>query len=99
MTHIYTAGAQPATGWIDRCDEVEIRGGFGVGEMIWCDCCGQKHPAEDCVVQCYYDGLSVWCAPGKGCKDPVEIARKWLIEHNNRSLAQKARRQRERMAA
>jgi len=96
MTHIYTAALQPATGWIDRCGETELRGGFGVGEMIWCDCCRQKRVAEDCVVQCYYDGLSVWCADGNGCKSPDEIERKRAAEFANRSVAQRARRNRER---
>ena len=95
MTHIYTANTQPATGWIDQCGEVEIRGGFDAGEMIRCGCCGKKRPAEDCVVQCYYDGMSVWCAHGKGCKDPLVIAAKKAREFCNRKAGQIARRAKE----
>ena len=98
MTHIYTANTQPATGWIDQCGEVEIRGGFDAGEMIRCGCCDKKRPAEDCVVQCYYDGMSVWCAEGKGCKSHAEIEQKRLIAHGNRSRGQIARRAKEKTA-
>jgi len=97
MVSIYTTHMQPATGWIDQCGEVEIRGGFDAGEMIRRGCCDKKRPAEDCVVQCYYDGMSVWCAEGKGCKSHAEIEQKRLIAHGNRSRGQMARRAKERL--
>lgn len=91
MTHIYTAQMQPATNFIDRCSEVEIVGGFEPNLMIFTDCCNKKRPAKDCVVQCYYDGFRVWCAPEKGCKDPQWIAEKKAREFANRSAGQKKR--------
>ena len=59
--------------------------------LLWCECCGKRHPAKNCVVQSYYDGLNVWCVDGKGCKDPRVIAAKKRREYRNRSVAQKAR--------
>ena len=93
--HIFSAELQPATGFFDQCGEVEFRGGWGPGEMIRCGCCGKKRLAKNCVVQCYYDGLRIWCADGHGCKHPQAIARKRWQEHMNRSRAQQARRSRE----
>ena len=96
MLHIYTADHQPATAWIDRCGERELHGGFNPDDKIYTNCCGKKRLANRCVVQCFYDGMSVWCAPNCGCKHPQEIARKRRLEHMNRSRAQQARRLRER---
>ena len=91
MIHIYTETMQPATNFIDRCGEVEFSGGFDPEKRIYTHCCGEKSPAKDCVVQCYYDGLRCWCAPGKGCKDPKVIEEKIAKEFRNRSAGQKAR--------
>lgn len=96
MLHIYAAQLQPAIAFIDRCGEVELSGGFAPNKLIFTDCCGKKRTARNCVVQCYYDGLRIWCAEGCGCKHPQEIARKCRREHMNRSRAQQARRARER---
>ena len=95
MLHIFTANFQPATGWIDNCGEVELRGGFAPTDKIYTDCCSKKRLASKCIVQCFYDGLRVWCAPECGCKNPNVIAKKRRAEHMNRSRAQQARRQRE----
>ena len=95
MLHIYTAKKQPATDYLDQCGEVEFRGGWKPEEMIRAQCCWKKRPAKNCVVQCFYDGLYVWCAEGYGCKHPQAIATKRRREHMNRSLAQQARRARE----
>lgn len=95
MLHIYTAPMQPATDYEDGHGEMRWRGGWKPEEMIRCECCGKKRPAKHCVVQCYYDGLRLWCAPGHGCKDPQAIATKRRREHMNRSRAQQARRARE----
>ena len=67
--HIYTAALQPATDYVNRSLEVELRGGFEPDTMIYTDCCIKRRPAKNCLVQCYYDGLRVWCAPGCGCKE------------------------------
>lgn len=96
MLHVYTASLQPATDFVDRCGEVEFRGGYYPETMVYCQCCGKKRQAKNCTVQCYYDGLRVWCAEGHGCKHPQAIARKRRQEHMNRSRAQQARRMRER---
>lgn len=93
--HVYTAAMQPATAFVDRCGEVEIEGGFDAGTMIYTHCCGKKRLAEKCVVQCFYDGLSIWCAAGHGCKHPGALATKRRREHMNRSRGQQARRLRE----
>ena len=95
MLHIYSAKMQPATAYLDQCGEVEIRGGWKPDEMIRSECCGKLRPAKNCAVQCYYDGMRVWCADGHGCKHQQAIARKRRQEHMARSRAQQARRARE----
>lgn len=90
--HIYTTNKQPATDYIDQCGEVDFRGGFAPEKRIYTDCCGKKRKAKYCIVQCYYDGLNVWCADGRGCKNPLVIARKRWLVHMRRSRAQQARR-------
>lgn len=95
MLHIYTAKMQPATNYLDECGEVSFRGGWKPKELIYCECCMTRRPARDCVVQCYYDGMRIWCADGKGCQDPEVIAEKRRAAHMNRSRAQQARRARE----
>lgn len=99
MLHLYTTSKQLATAWTDHCGEVPLSGGWKPDDMILTECCGKKRKAKNCVVQCYYDGLCVWCADGKGCKHPQAIARKRWNEHMNRSRSQQARRERERAAA
>lgn len=91
MLHIYTETMQPATGWTDTHSGEPIQMGFEPEKLIYTDCCGKQRPAKDCMVQCYYDGLSIWCAPEKGCKDPQVIAEKKAKEFANRSAGQKAR--------
>ena len=91
MTHIYTETMQPATGWTDTYSSEPMQMGFEPEEMIYTNCCNMQRPAKDCVVQCYYDGLSIWCAPDKGCHDPKVIAERKAREFANRSAGQKAR--------
>jgi len=91
MLHIYTETMQPATGWTDMHSGEPMHMGFEPEKLIYTDCCGKQRPAKDCVVQCYYDGLIVWCALDKGCKDPLVIAEKKAREFANRSAGQKAR--------
>lgn len=98
MLHIYTAAMQLATDYEDGHGEMMWRGGWKPEELIRCECCGKKRLAKNCVVQCYYDGLRLWCAEGHGCKHPQAMAMKRRREHRNRSLAQQARRARERAA-
>lgn len=91
MLHIYRTDAQPATGWIDTHSGEPIRMGFDQGKLLWCLCCDKQHPASDCVVYSYYDCTLIYCADGRGCKDPQVIAAKKAREFANRSAAQKAR--------
>jgi hypothetical protein len=93
--HIYTEKMQPATNWTDTHSGEPMQMGFVPEQPLCTHCCGAALTAKDCVVQCYYDGLSIWCADGRGCKDPEVIAAKRRREHRNRSLAQQARRARE----
>ena len=95
MLHIFTEKLQPATNWTDNHGPEPMRGGFDPEEVIYTECCKTKRPAKDCVVQCYYDGLSVFCADGHGCKDPVTIAKKKAEQSLRRSIAQKKRFARE----
>jgi len=94
--HIYTAANQPATGWVDTHSGEPIQMGYPPERMIYAQCCGKMRLAKNCVVQSYYDGPSIWCATGHGCKHPQSIAKKRRGEHMNRSRAQRARRARER---
>jgi hypothetical protein len=89
--HIYTEKLQPATCWTDIFLNPPRQIGFDPNKMIYTKCCEKLRPAKDCVVQSYYDGLDIWCAPEKGCKDPKVIAEKKAREFNNRSTAQKKR--------
>ena len=89
--HIYTAALQPATHWVDNCGPEPMIFEWPAGRLLWCRCCCTRHRAVNCVVQAYYDGLSIWCAHGKGCKDPRVIAAKRRREHRNRSAGQRRR--------
>lgn len=91
MLHIYTEAMQPATGWTDTHSGKPMQMGFEPERLIYAHCCGKQRPAKDCVVQCHYDGLNIWCAPDQGCKDPQAIAAKRAREFANRSAGQKAR--------
>ena len=89
--HIYTEKIQPATSWIDPHSGEPMQMGFDPEKLIYAHCCDHPRQAKDCNVQCYYDGLSIWCAPDKGCKDPQLIAARKAREFRNRSAGQKAR--------
>ena len=93
--HIYTAKKQLATGWVDTHSGEPIKMGFEPQEILYPLCCQKQRPASDCVVQSYYNGFDVWCAPNKGCKDPLFIAEKKAREFHNRSVAQKKRYKKE----
>jgi hypothetical protein len=89
--HIYRERAQPATRWIELAGQPDQAVIWPDNKLLWCGCCGKTRRAKNCVVQSYYDGLYVWCAPGKGCKDPKAIQAKKRREFRNRSRGQKAR--------
>lgn len=91
MLHIYTTKMQPATGWTDWNGDEPVAMGFEPDRLIYTECCHKQRKAEDCVVQCYYDGLRVWCAPDRGCQDPQFIAEKKARAFRNRSEGQKKR--------
>ncbi len=92
MNHIYAPALQPATGWIDTSGGEPIHSGFPPEALIYTVCCNKKRMAKNCVVQCCYDGLNIFCAPGHGCKDQAVIAEKKAREFANRSAGQRARR-------
>lgn len=89
--HIYTASSQPATAFTDHNFDPPYQSGFAPNKILWAECCGKRHRAANLVVQCYYDGLRIWCAPGKGCKDPKFIASAERKHFRNRSRGQKKR--------
>ena len=89
--HVYTAEMQPATGWIDTHSSEPIQMGYAPEDLVWACCCNKRRPAKDCTVQSFYDGLRIWCAPEKGCKDPLVITEIKAQEFANRSAGQKAR--------
>ena len=91
MLHIYTEKLQPATRWTDTHGQKPVVFRWPANRLLWCNCCRKKRPAKNCVVQSFYDGLYVWCAAGKGCKDPRVVAAKRRTEFRNRSAAQKER--------
>lgn len=91
MLHIFTETLQPATGWTDWHSGEAIQMRYEPEELVYTCCCGERRPAKDCLVQSYYDGRRVWCAPGKGCKDPEVVAAKKAHIFANRSAGQKAR--------
>jgi len=97
--HIYTASIQPATAFTDHNLDPPYESGFAPSKILWAECCGKRHRAINLVVQCFYDGLRVWCAPGKGCKDPSVIAAAERRRFRNRSRAQKRRWQTAKMRA
>ena len=89
--HIYTASMQPATDWTDNNSDQPRHGGYAPDATIYPLCCNKRRAAADCVVQCFYDGLRIWCAPDKGCHDPAVVAAKKAREFARRSAGQKAR--------
>ena len=91
MGHLCTADMQPATGWIDTHSSEPMQMGYPPEYLIYTGCCRKKRPAKDCVVQSWYDGLNVWCAPERGCQHPDVIAAKRARQFANRSAGQKAR--------
>ncbi len=91
MLHIHTETMQPATGWIDTHSGEPMQMGFEPEKLIHALCCAELRPAKNCVVQSYYDSLSIWCAPEQGCKDPQVIAAKKAREFENRSAGQRMR--------
>lgn len=93
--HIYTAPLQPATCWTDHHSGKLLTIRWPKDRRLWTHCCGLRRLAKNCVVQSYYDSLMAWCAKGKGCKDPKEIAAKQRREFRCRSAGQKARRKKE----
>ena len=91
MIHIYAPALQPATDWIDTHSGEPLHFGFPPDALLDANCCKKKRMAKDCMVQCCYDGLNIFCAQGKGCKDSAEISEKKAREFSNRSAAQRAR--------
>jgi hypothetical protein len=89
--HLFTENLQPATNWVDRCGGHEHRDGWKPGVLLRPLCCGKRRRASACGVQVFYDGIRIWCAAGKGCKDPREIERKRRAAFKRRSEGQRRR--------
>ena len=89
--HIYAEPMQPATRYIDSHFDPPMTFVCPPDRLLLCHSCGKLRQARNCVVQVYYDGLSVWCAPGKGCKDPKVIEKRERLMRQRRSDGQKRR--------
>ncbi len=68
MIHMYRADLQPATRFVDATDDPPLTITFAERHLIWTDCCHQHRWAKYVEVQCFFDGVRRWCAPGRGCK-------------------------------
>lgn len=90
--HIYPAKHQLATRFVDRCGPKPMWFRLPPLKLLRCYNCEQIRRAKNCVVQVYYDGLIIWCAPGHGCKDPKVIAAKARAMFRRRSEGQKTRK-------
>lgn len=97
MIHIYTESRQPATCWTDSHSGKDRVIRLPANRLLYVRCCGRRRPAKNCVVQVYYDGLYIWCAAGKGCKDPRVIAARERLQFRNRSKGQIARNAKRRL--
>jgi hypothetical protein len=70
--HVYTRPHQSATRWVDH--PAERRLGRAIvhrnppNRLLGAHCCRKLRAAKNCTVQVYYDGVYVFCRPGKGCK-------------------------------
>lgn len=89
--HVYTASTQPLTGFVDHNFDPPVHRGFPGGRLVYCECCGKRRFARDVVVQCYYDGWRLWCAPDRGCQRPALLEAARRREFRNRSRGQKRR--------
>lgn len=89
--HIYAAAMQPLTSYADSSFDPPMLFTTPAGRLVYCECCGKRRFARDVVVQCFYDGHRLWCAPGRGCKNPKLIDAKHRCEFRNRSRGQKRR--------
>ena len=65
--HIYTAPKQPATRWVDSNLDPPRVIEWPAHRLVFAYCCGKRRLAKNCVVQSYYDGVYIWCAPERGC--------------------------------
>ena len=91
QVHLFVEKFQPATHWVDDNFDPPMHFNWPGNRLLWARCCEQRRPAKNCVVQAYYDGLSVWCAKDKGCRNPKVIKAKRQREFRHRSLGQKRR--------
>jgi hypothetical protein len=97
--HIYTAAGQPATRYIDNSVDPPMQGGYAPDKMLFCERCDECWPASQMVVQCYYDGYRLWCAPGFGCKDQARMDAHAERTRARRSAGQRARHAEKKAAA
>ena len=89
--HICTERMQPATHWTYEHNSIPVTVRWADNKLLRVQCCGLVRMAKNCAVQSRYDGLSIWCAAGRGCNSAVEIEAKKRHEFRNRSAGQKRR--------
>jgi hypothetical protein len=89
--HIYTSPMQPLTKYVDHTFDPPWECSTPGGRLVYCECCRKRRFARDVVIQCYYDGARLWCAPGRGCNNPKLAEAKRRREFKNRSRGQKRR--------
>ena len=87
-SHIFRSAMQPATNYADATFDPPMEGGWPPEKMLFCESCDQCWPASQMAVQCYYDGMRLWCAEGHGCKDPARIEAYQERTRARRSIAQ-----------
>lgn len=59
--HIYSAGMQPATNFVDKSAGKPMRFRCKPNALRPCSHCRKKHRAKNMLVQVYYDSIRYWC--------------------------------------
>lgn len=66
--HIYSAGPQPATRYIDDTHVESHVFTLPPRALVRCLKCNRRRWASQAEAQVYYDEVRFMCAPGHGCK-------------------------------
>ena len=66
--HIYTAGKQPATRFVDAVGEKSFKCGYAPRRQIRCHDCHRLRWAANLTVQVYYDHTRFACVDKAKCK-------------------------------
>mgnify|MGYP001566199842 CR=1 FL=1 len=65
--HIYTAGHQPATRFVDDHSGRRIWFRHPKQALAYCWKCRKRRWVSHLTVQVFFDSLRFWCAPSHGC--------------------------------